>query len=57
MANVRLEIPEMQVVALVRQLSPEARQAVLQMIVSEMDEQEVTETLEDLVDYAEVPEF
>ena len=57
MANVRLEIPEMQVVALVRQLSPEAKQAVLQMIVSEMDEQEVTETLEDLVDVAEVPEF
>jgi hypothetical protein len=57
MANVRLELPETQVVVLVRQLSPAAKQAVLQMIVSEMDEQEVTETLEDLVDYAEIPEF
>jgi len=57
MANVRLELPETQVVALVRQLSPEAKQAVLQMIVSEMDEQEALETLECLVDYAEVPEF
>ena len=57
MANVRLELPETQVVALVRQLSPGAKQAVLQMIVSEMDEQEAAETLEELVDVAEVPEF
>ena len=57
MANVRLELPETQVVALVRQLSPAAKQAVLQIIVSEMDEQEATETLEELVDVAEVPEF
>jgi hypothetical protein len=34
MANVRLELPETQVVALVRQLSPEAKQAVVQMLVS-----------------------
>ena len=57
MANVRLELAETQVVALVRQLSPAAKQAVLQMLVSEMEEQETAETLQDLVDYAEVPEF
>jgi len=38
MANVRLEIPESQVIALVRQLSPAARQVVRRMLAAEQDE-------------------
>ena len=60
MANVRLEIPEAQVVALVRQLSPAARQAVLQMLISELDDLPELDDLDDLeafMDYDEASEF
>jgi hypothetical protein len=43
MANVRLEIPESQVVALVGQLSPEAKQAVWLMLASETVEPDEVE--------------
>jgi hypothetical protein len=51
MASVRLELPESQVVALVQQLSPGAKQAVLQMLVPGLLEE--LDDLEDLVDYDE----
>ena len=38
MKSVRLDVPETQVLALVRQLSPEGRQAVLRMLVPELGE-------------------
>lgn len=64
MANVRLEIPETQVVALVRQLSPAARQAVLQMLISELDDLPELDDLGDMealmeafMDYDEASEF
>jgi hypothetical protein len=60
MANVRLDIPETQVVALVRQLSPAARQAVLQMLMSELDDLPELDDLDDLeafMDYDEASEF
>jgi hypothetical protein len=52
MAKVQLEIPESQVVALVGQLSPESKQAVWQMLASELadlDEAEAFLEEEDLV--------
>ena len=52
MASVRLDIPETQVVALVRQLSPGAKEAVLQMLVPELpDDLDELDDLEALVDY------
>ena len=51
MATVRLQIPEDQVVALVEQLSPAAKKAVLGMLVAELDVD--ADDLEFLVDYAE----
>jgi hypothetical protein len=55
MTSVRLEIPETQVVALVRQLSPGAKEVVLQMLISELDLE--PEDLETLVDHSEAFEF
>jgi hypothetical protein len=52
MAKVQLEIPESQVVALVGQLSPEAKQAVWQMLASELVEPDELEAFleeEDLI--------
>jgi len=64
MANVRLDIPEIQVVALVRQLSPGGKQAVLQMLVSELgdlpeldDLDDMEALVEDLVGCDETAEF
>jgi len=51
MATVRLQIPETQVVALVEQLSPAAKEAVLGMLVGELDLD--VDDLEFLVEYAE----
>jgi len=51
MATVRLQIPETQVVALVAQLSPAAKEAVLEMLVAELDLD--ADDLEFLVEYAE----
>jgi len=48
MASVRLEIPETQVVALVRQLSPGAKEAVLQMLIPELAELAELDALDDL---------
>ena len=59
MTSVQLEIPESQVVALVRQLSPGAKHAVLQMLVpglSELDELDGLDDLEALADYDEAVE-
>lgn len=55
MASVRLELSESQVVALVQQLSPEAKQVVLQMLVPGLPEE--LDDWEDLVDYDEDFEF
>jgi hypothetical protein len=52
MAKVQLEVPESQVVALVGQLSPEAKQAVWQMLASELVEPDELEAFleeEDLI--------
>ena len=52
MAKVQLEIPESQVVALVQQLSPQAKQAVWQMLTLEsvdLDDLEALMEDEDLV--------
>ena len=57
MASVRLEIPETQVVALVRQLSPGAKEAVLQMLIPELGELDALDDLEALRDYDEAFEF
>ena len=51
MATVRLQIPEDQVVALVEQLSPAAKKAVLGMLVAELDVD--ADDLEFLIDYAD----
>jgi hypothetical protein len=55
MASVRLDIPESQVLALVQQLSPVAKQAVLQMLIPELVD--ALDELEVLVDFDEPPEF
>ena len=54
MTSVRLEIPESKVVALVGQLSPGAKQAALQMLLSEL---EVLDELVALEDYDEFLEY
>ena len=51
MATVRLQIPETHVVALVEQLSPAAKRAVLGMLVAELDVD--VDDLEFLMDYAD----
>lgn len=63
MAGIQLELSEAQVMALMRQLSPRAKQALLLMLIEEIDA--AWDELEDLVDYEEpwelweeeVPEF
>lgn len=50
MANVRLELSEAQVIALVRQLSPGAKQAVWQMLTAELGEPDELESPEDGVE-------
>lgn len=60
MTSVQLEIPETQVVALVRQLSPEAKQAVLQVLLPGLDELDELDDLDDLdapLDYDETSEL
>jgi len=53
MKSVRLDISETQVLALVWQLSPEGRQAVLRMLVPELGELDELDALEALADYDE----
>jgi len=57
MASVRLEIPETQVVALVRQLSPGAKEAVLQMLIPELAELDALDDLEAFMGYDEAFEL
>jgi hypothetical protein len=57
MANVRLELPEAQVVALVRQLSTEAKRALLYMLISELGEEEALDALEEFEDYGDISEY
>jgi hypothetical protein len=54
MAKVQLEIPESQVVALVQQLSPQAKQAVWQMLTSESVDLDDLEALMDDEELAEL---
>jgi hypothetical protein len=61
MAKVRLDIPENQVVALIRQLSPAAKEVVLHLLISELaselGELEALDALEDLMAYGEAFEL
>jgi hypothetical protein len=53
MNNVRLELSEAQVIALIHQLSPEGKQAVLRMLVPELGELDELDDLGALGDYDE----
>jgi len=56
MTSVRLDIPEAQIVASVQQLSPRAKQAVMQMLVPELAELAMLDDLTDLDDLADYDE-